>query len=495
VNGTPTTESVEPRAQKAPWWCPLALPRWLAIPTGDLAARLTLVGIIVALQNGIELPRGPALSALGPKLTGLLIFLMLGGSLALLLVALRERPPGWGWLRSRKVQALVLLATLAAVPTGVHQLGAMAAAGFQAPDYPNDGTTLDHYAAQELLTSHNPYVTVNIFAATAAYHQDPAHTTPLRCGAFAARPDTDYPSNSELRAVFAAAASGAISPCAFESHVSYPALAFLPLVPFVWAGFPSVVIFFTLCFAALVVLCLRSVAPPLRPWIALLLVADAPLLDATVGGVLDVFYILLLFVAWRWWWRPIVSSLFLGLALAAKQLAWFFVPFYCILVWREHGWRAALVRLGGAAAVFAIINAPFIAANPHAWLAGILAPEVDPMFPLGNGLVKLSLAGLVPLAPQALYTALEALGFAAAIAWYWRYGRSMPEAGLVLAVAPLFFAWRSLTTYFYFVALPAVVVLLARLMRAGRPAPPVSLDGASNVSYPGGLSTVIPRDT
>jgi hypothetical protein len=29
-------------------------------------------------------------------------------------------------------------------------------------------------------------------------------------------------------------------------------------------------------------------------------------------------------------------------------------------------------------------------------------------------------------------------------------------------VLPLFFAWRSLSTYFYFVALPAVALLLAR---------------------------------
>jgi hypothetical protein len=31
----------------------------------------------------------------------------------------------------------------------------------------------------------------------------------------------------------------------------------------------------------------------------------------------------------------------------------------------------------------------------------------------------------------------------------------------VLAVTPLWFAWRSLTTYFYFVTLPALVLALA----------------------------------
>jgi hypothetical protein len=451
-------------------WRSLAVARWVVAPTGDVAARLTLLGIVVALQNVIELPRSTLQGMLGPRITSLLIVLLLGGSLALLLVALREHVPNWRWLSSRTVQGIVLLATLAAIPTGIHQLGAMSVAGFRAPDYPNDGTTLDHNAAQELLAGHDPYVTVNIFAATAAYAQDPAHTTPLRCGVFVARPATDYPTAQELRSVFAHDAAAPQAGCEFESHVSYPALAFLPLVPFVWAGFPSVVIFFTLCFAALLILFVFAVPPALRPWIALLTIADAPLLDATVGGVLDVFYILLLFVAWRWWRKPVFSAVFLGLAIAAKQLAWFFVPYYVILVWRERGWREALIRLGGAAGVFAVINAPFVAANPHAWLAGILAPQVDPMFPLGNGLVKLSLAGLLPLAPTGVYTVLEGAVLVGCVVWYWRSGWTMPEAGFVLAVLPLFVAWRSLTTYFYFVALPAVVLIVARQWSQTEPA-------------------------
>jgi hypothetical protein len=34
-------------------------------------------------------------------------------------------------------------------------------------------------------------------------------------------------------------------------------------------------------------------------------------------------------------------------------------------------------------------------------------------------------------------------------------------------MAPLYLAWRSLTTYFYFTALPALALLLARLARPG----------------------------
>ncbi len=411
MKGTTTPESLRPHIMRATRASSTQLRRWLPLPVGEPAARLTLLGLVIFLQNALEFPRSGATQVLGQPLSNVLVVLALAGSLALLLAALRERVPAWRWLRSRRVQAAVLAVTLLAC----------------------------------------------------LYRQNPTHTTPLRCGVFGARPWSSYPSKSELRSAFVAAEAGSsAAQCAFESHVSYPALAFLPLVPLVWAGSPSVVPFFALCALVLVFLLLRAAPPGLRPWLLALALADTPLWDATVGGVLDVFYVLLLFVAWHWWRKPLVSTAFLGLALAAKQLAWFFVPVYALLIWRERGWCAALGRVVGAGAVFAAINLPFFVNNPRAWLAGVLAPQVDPMFPLGSGLVKLSLPGPLPLAPQPVYTALEVLALVGCVAWYWRFGKALPEAGFVLAVLPLFFAWRSLTTYFYFIALPATALLLAR---------------------------------
>ena len=70
-----------------------------------------------------------------------------------------------------------------------------------------------------------------------------------------------------------------------------------------WSGLGCQMLFLSSLSAcsALAVLFIRSVPLELRFWIGLLLLADAPLLNATLSGVLDVFYILLLFVAWRWW--------------------------------------------------------------------------------------------------------------------------------------------------------------------------------------------------
>lgn len=442
---------------------------WLVAPRGELARRFCLLGMVVALHNLLELPRDLLTGHLGARITGFVVMLAVAGSLALLLVALRPRVPTWRLLRTRAFQVAILLLTLAAVPIGVRQLGAAAVAGFQAPYYPNDGTTLDHYAAVQLAAGHNPYVTTDIVSAVRTFHQDPALTTPLRRGAFAALPPTSPPSKAVVRATFATEPVGRPGDVLeFESHVSYPALAVLSLVLLVQLGLPSVVPFFALCLLALAILLLASVPAAARPWIGLLLLADTPLLNAAAIGDLDVFYILLLFVAWRWWRRPALSTLAFGLALAAKQLAWFYTPFYLIRVWHERGWRAAAARALGAGGVFVALNLPFFLNNPHAWLAGVLAPQVDPMFPAGNGLVRLALLGLVPLAPSWVYAGLELLALVACIVWYWRHGRRMPEVGFVLAVLPLWFAWRSLTTYFYFVALPSVALLLARLSEGNR---------------------------
>jgi hypothetical protein len=454
------------------------LPRWVARPDGDTAVRLTLVGAAIALQNLLELPREPITQALGPRLTGVLVVGALAGSLVLLLAAVAVRVPAWRWPRLRWVQALVLAATLCAAVVGVRQVVGILAASVGPPQYANDGTTLDHYAAQELLRGHNPYVTSDIVSAVNSLHQDPARTTPVHRGRFAALPLTEYPSPDLMRQVFKQEPIGQPQRVAeFESNVSYPALAFLPLVPLVWAGLPSVVLFFALCLAILAVLLVRSVPPDARIWVGLLILADAPLLNATLVGVLDIFYILLLFVAWRWWQRPALSTVALGLAIAAKQLAWFFLPVYAVLVWRRHGWREATARLLGAGAIFLAVNLPFIVNAPQAWLAGVLAPQVDPMFPLGSGLVRLSLAGILPLAPSVVHTGLELVALVLCVAWFWRSRTYTPAVAFVLAVLPLFFAWRSLTTYFYFVTLAAFVLRMAQtdgLMRPMRPASPAN---------------------
>jgi uncharacterized membrane protein len=178
-----------------------------------------------------------------------------------------------------------------------------------------------------------------------------------------------------------------------------------------------------------------------------------------LAGDLDMFFILLVFLAWLFWERWWVSAALFGLAMATKQNAWFFLPFYLLFVSERRGIRDALLRGGLALSLFLAINLPFILWDGNAWVAGVLAPVRDPMFPEGSGIIALPIGHLLPFLPHNAYTVLEVAGIAGTLLWYIRRGHNRPEAALVLAVLPLFLAWRSLPTYFYFCALPVALLL------------------------------------
>lgn len=360
-------------------------------------------------------------------------------------------------------QRMALLRTLLLLLIGL-AVGAVAVVQwFLPPAYSNDGTSLDTNAAMLLLEGKNPYTSSNILDVVRHFNIQPSWTTPLRTGQFAGR--LDYPSMVDFRSTFDTALKANQAP-EFESRVSYPALAFLTLVPFLFFHISNVFPFYLLSYFCLVCIAWRVARQELRPWLLLLALANVPMLSAALGGDLDLWYMLLLVVAWLLREKRWRSALFLGLALASKQLAWFFAPFYLLLVWRQHGLREALVRLAIAGSVALAINAPFLLWDPGAWLAGVLAPMADPMFPLGVGLVNLSSSHLLPYLPNGLYLVLEAGAMAAMLAYYWRICRTCPQAAMFLAVVPLFLAWRSLPSYFSCTAFPLFVLMVAHTQHA-----------------------------
>jgi uncharacterized membrane protein len=133
------------------------------------------------------------------------------------------------------------------------------------------------------------------------------------------------------------------------------------------------------------------------------------------------------------------------------------------MVWRHYGLKEMFYRLFIAGSLGLAINLPFILWNPQAWVAGILAPVADPMFPMGVGLVGLSVTHLLPYLPTWIYTTLEGCAMLGSVVVYWRICRTRPEIAMLLAVLPLFFAWRSLPSYFYCAAFPLFVLMAAKM--------------------------------
>lgn len=367
---------------------------------------------------------------------------------------LEQHPQRW----QRTVLGMVLITALG----GVCIFGWAISQGlFTAPKYTNDGTSIDENAAMQLLQGHNPYTNSDLVHIVRQFKLDVNWTTPLREGQFANR--LDYPSPVDVLSVYATSSKSGHLP-EFESKVSYPALSFLSLVPLVWLGIYNVLPFYLLCYIALIVLGWTVARRELRPWLIVLSLANVAMLGSVFGGNLDVLAILLVVIAWLGRERRWLSALTLGLAVACKQPTWFFVPFYAILIFRTHGWKETTWRLTIAGIIGLAFNLPFILWNPGAWVAGIMAPVSDPMFPMGVGIVGLVGVPFLPsYMPSMIYALLEyGIFYPLCIAWYWRICKAHPEAAMLLAVLPLFFAWRSLPSYFACAAFPMFILLISR---------------------------------
>jgi len=443
-------------------------------PIIELQRRATWVGLAVILQALNEIPHPfyiPHVPFLKPW-QGVIPFVLILGSFIALWMAfcpptLKQRlgrAQGSSLLqaRPRRWQIIILVGVLLTSIAGGILFGrSIAMSFFMPPLYTNDGTSLDANAAALLLQGRNPYTDSSILHLLRQYPIQPNWTTPLREGQFADR--LTYPSLSELRSVLDTdlKAGHALE---FESKVSYPALSFLTLVPYIWLNIFNVLSFYLFCYVVLVAIAWKVARPELRPWVLLLALANVPLWTSVMGGNLDILYILLIALTWLLRERGWLSALFLGLALASKQPAWLFVPFYVIMVWRQHNFMEAVRRLLIAGGVALAINLPFIVWNSHAWLAGVLAPVADPMFPLGAGLISLGTTPLLPIFAPWIYDVLEAMAMLLALAWYWRLCKVRPEAAMLLAVLPLFFAWRSLSSYFYGAAFSLFLLMAVKAL-------------------------------
>lgn len=315
----------------------------------------------------------------------------------------------------------------------------------------NDATALNHQASLLFLKGENPYENSNIVNAVEEFEVPTGYLTPLKQGDFAEV--FPYPTEEQLDdALSKAKASGDTPPVEFESKVSYPAGAFLFLVPFVAIGLEDTRWFYLLCAIAIMSVIFWQAPSRLRPLVVAAFLANLAFWNLIVGGTTDTLYVLFVLLGWISRRRLWLSALLMGFAATTKQIAWFIIPFYLVLLLHEVGWKRALQSCVVIVVTFVLINLPFIFAAPQAWLEGVLAPVLDPMFPKGVGLVAFSIAGILP--PNSLlFTMIEVAVLILGLVWYYFNCRKYPQSGLLLAVLPLFFAWRSLSCYFYYASI------------------------------------------
>jgi len=333
--------------------------------------------------------------------------------------------------------------------------------GFDWTPYHNDAIALNECAAELVIAGRQPYRDLDLFACYRERGIGPDRTTPLRRGLFSEVPI--YPNDDQLDAAWALRSRGEGENVEFVSRASYPALSFLAIVPWVAAGWDTNVLYL-LCLLAAMALVLVRATPPLRPWLLTALLGATSAVAFTIGGSSDLLYALPLVAAWLWRERG-WSAVAYGVAAATKQIAWFFAPFLFLQWVHALGLREALRRAAIAVATFLALNAPWLIADAGAWLAGVATPVAEPMFARGAGLVFLGTNGVGPLFPNVAYLAVEVVAFVAVFVVAWRERSRSPELGVVLAVAPLFFAYRSLFSYFFLLPLFALAGLARQPVR------------------------------
>ncbi len=333
----------------------------------------------------------------------------------------------------------------------------------------NDATALSHQAADNFLAGKNPYAESNIVTASRDYGGGGIKVTPLRRGAFA--DSFPYPTLDELKPVFEEALKHPdVIPVELESKLNYPAGSFLLLAPFLAAGVEDVRIIFAVLLLAALAYTIWLARGRGRLVLVMALLVSLELYNlVAVGetGALQFPFLLLGWVLARKNWRT--SAVMMGIAVSIKQVSWFYMLFYMVLVLRENDWRHALKVAGIAAAVFLGTNLPFIVQDPALWLSSLAAPFSEPMFPLGVGIVTTVTSGLLAIDNALVFNIMAIAVLAGGLVWYYRNCRRYPYTGLVLAVLPLFFSWRSLWTYFFFMDLMLLAAIVINEYRRNRP--------------------------
>lgn len=250
-----------------------------------------------------------------------------------------------------------------------------------------------------------------------------------------------------------------------EFHLNYPALNFLPLIPFYAAGVHDLRDEVLLFHVASLVL-LFYVAP--SRWKAISITPFAVGLPyALVMSWTDSVWAFLLILSAVYWYkgRHGVSLVMLGLAGATKQIALVAAPFMLVRVWYEsEGSRrvAVLKALGLVTGAFLVPNIPFIVTNPAAWWTGTVKPYLPSGTPLvseGVGLSEIMADVGVGLSPS-VYTVLTALAGASLLAVFALRYSKLKRYLWAMPVFTLFFYHRSFPNYLCFWVFPLVPELM-----------------------------------
>jgi hypothetical protein len=292
--------------------------------------------------------------------------------------------------------------------------------------YHVDAVVAPHRAAQLLLEGKDVYATFDLPDALARFGLDPQLGTHLL--------------NGEVVHTY-----------------NYPAMSFLIVAPFVAIGVNDIRWIYAGEVLIISILAISRLRVPWRSFALATVIGNGIVARQWVLAGIDPSWALFVMAAWivrarRWW-----PSILMGLAIADRQPAWFVAPFFYLAVARVVGWPETLRRAAVAVAVALAVNVPFWLGSPGRAIGGVLAPILAPLVSDGVGLMRYGAAGIGPLLPREVYTAVSLLALVGLLFLLWRRPQSLAGAPLAWPFLPLYFAWRSLQNYFAAAPLFALV--------------------------------------
>lgn len=324
----------------------------------------------------------------------------------------------------------------------------------------NDATALCHQATENLFEGNNPYATSNIVSAMQQFNGSYDKSTPLREGKFAET--FPYPTANELEMLWIEALEtpGQV-PIELESNLGYPAGCFLLPAPFLLLGIEDIRIVYLILIMPALLYVTCKMPKNMRLLFLCAVLVSLELWNSIAAGETGSLCFPFLLLAWvlprKHLW---LSALFMGVAVATKQVSWFLIPFYVILIFRTMGMRRMLKVLVIITLVFFMANSPFIIRDAGLWLNSLMAPMTDNLFPLGVGVISLVTGGVLNIQSPIVFSIIEFIIGSLAIVWYYRNCLHYPHVGPLLAVLPLFFAWRSLWPYFFYFDIIIIAAVL-----------------------------------
>jgi hypothetical protein len=324
----------------------------------------------------------------------------------------------------------------------------------------NDSAALSHQALDNFVNGENPYKTSNIVEAFEKYDVPFEKITPIKTGRLLdAFP---YPDKQSLKQIWEIACQtpGSI-PNEIMSKFNYPAGSIIISAPFYFSGIRDMrIVGILLCVPILI----YAVCISKNIWRVILLVIlllSIDLWSSFFNGGTGYFIFPFLLLAWLLWKKNwLLSALSMGLAIAMKQIAWFYLIFYLILIFRVKGFYNSLRSCAIIFLVFLSINIPFIIDSPSVWINSVFAPVTESLFPMGVGIISFISSGIINIQSSLPFTIMEVIVLACCAIWYYFNCKRHPYTGPLLSIIPFFFAWRSLPAYFLYADIIIIVSII-----------------------------------